>query len=157
MEINSYMRNFFFSVLRQTSKSPAIILTILFFTTATGFRAQNLQPELRTVNVTTPYVTAGLYFKSIEKTSFDQLLEKINNLNQFDVKTDFIDQKNSGYISLKARNNSNLKDLQALFKLLGIQTVIYNGKSISSQEIEQNYKPVNDSEIKNIERKINYN
>lgn len=122
-----------------------LIFILLLSTIGVG---QNYKPQLRTVDVTSGILTAAFEINPIEKNQFNQLVQKITDLNQFQITPEYRDGRQTGFIQLKSKAVSDLKTLESLFKQLEITTVNYEGKDISSQTIEANYKPVNKSEVR---------
>lgn len=135
----------------QKSFSRIIIAFLLVFTSAISL-GQNYKTELRILDLTEENLIAGLHFTGIPKTQFSQMVDKANSLKLYSVKTEFYDDKNVGFISLRSNSNVTISDFQGFLKQLEISLLNYNGKTISVQEIEANYKPLNKTEVINKQR-----
>lgn len=135
----------------QKSFSRIIIAFLLVFTSAISL-GQNHKTELRILDLTEENLIAGLHFTGIPKTQFSQMVDKANSLKLYSVKTEFYDDKNVGFISLRSNSNVTISDFQGFLKQLEISLLNYNGKTISVQEIEANYKPLNKTEVINKQR-----
>lgn len=128
-----------------------ILTAFLTLIAAISF-GQNINTELRFLDLVEDKTYAGLYFTNISKSQFEQIKTKVNSLNVYTVKSEFFSDKNKAVISLVSNVPVSVGDFQGVLKQLEIVSVDYNGKKISVQEIESNYKPLNKTEVVNKQR-----
>ncbi|MCE3260884.1 MAG: hypothetical protein K0S12_2525 [Bacteroidetes bacterium] len=127
------------------------LLAVLTFPAIAG--AQSFKTQVKYVDPTEQALHAGLQLTDIQPLEFDELASKMESNGMYSVTKEYYAQKNTGTIVLKSNSKGQIKDLESLFKHVGIHTVDFNGKTISSQQIESNYTPVNKTEVRQIERR----
>lgn len=124
-----------------------IVFFITLFLLPVFSKSQNFKTQVKFVDVEEEHLSAAFQISSVTKTDFDNLVSKINSYNAYVVTNEFFDQKSIGNITMKSNNKLGISDFESFLKQLGIPTVSYNGKEISSQEIHLNHKPVNKTEV----------
>lgn len=134
------------------SKNRMLKVALFLVINAAFAIGQNFKTELRILDPSEEKLNASLHITSINQVQFDQLIQKSKALNLYTVSSEYFEEKKTGYISFNSNSFASIKDFQSSLKQLEISNVDYNGKNISIQEIESNYKPINKSEIQNVQR-----
>lgn len=129
----------------------AVFAILLSMIPTTGL-SQNYKSEIRILDIVENSTEAGIRFAGISKSQLDEISVKAKSINVYTVSTEFYDDKNIGFISLKASTHVSVFDFQGVLKQLGISSFEYNGKTLTVNELEANYKPLNKTEVINKQR-----
>ncbi len=128
-----------------------IAISIFVFASTILF-GQNINTELRFLDVEDNKTQAGIYFTNISKTQFDQIIAKAQALKVYAVNSEFFEDKSKAALTLTSNGSVSVRDFQSVLKQFEIGSVIYKGKLIAVNEIEANYKPLNKTEVINKQR-----
>lgn len=129
----------------------AFAILLFIFSSIFSF-GQNFKTEVKMIDSSNASINAGLFLTGITKGGFDELVVKMNAKDQFVIKNEFFAEKNAATISLRSNNKASLKDFELFLKQIEIYSIVYKNKTMSSQELESNYKHYKKEEIKKIDR-----
>lgn len=145
------METIYSSFIKNKSRVLFILFAVFIFPNLAS--SQTFKTQVRFVEPTEQTLNAGLVLTDVQKADFETLVAKIEALNMYSIIKEYSVEKNTGNILLKSLSKAEIRDLESSLKQLNIHTVEFNGKFISSQEIQANYVPVNKTEVKHIDRR----
>ncbi len=113
---------------------------------------QDFKTTIKMIDSSNASINARLFFTDINKTSLENVLSKMHDVNLFTITDEFFQEKKAANVMLTSKNKFSLKDFESFLKQLVIYTVVYKNQTISSQELASNYIHYKKDEIKKIDR-----
>jgi hypothetical protein len=129
-----------------------IIASMMFVICSNFVFGQDFKTTIKMIDSSNASINARLFFTDINKTSLENVLSKMHDVNLFTITDEFFQEKKAANVMLTSKNKFSLKDFESFLKQLVIYTVVYKNQTISSQELASNYIHYKKDEIKKIDR-----